>query len=222
MAPAFDAICRAIPGTQPWVAAHKADATTAPFGIGDIRAVWRHYVVDGTPLATNFFAVGDAAVRTNPLYGRGCSTGILHAHLLAEVLTETDDPVARAVTYDKRTEAQLRPIFETSLGEDRSGIRRALAMREGRLLERPKGFKKWFAAAFGDALAGAARHNMHVMRGVMRTVNLLEKPGAFLGDGKTRAIIFAYMLKGRSRNAAARIVPGPGREEMLSLLGAVD
>jgi 2-polyprenyl-6-methoxyphenol hydroxylase-like FAD-dependent oxidoreductase len=107
----FDRICRSIPGLAPWVAESAAEATTEPFGIGDIRAVWRHYVEDGEPVAHHFFAVGDAALRTNPLYGRGCSTGILHAHLLAEVLAEVDDPRERARTFDARTEEALRPIF---------------------------------------------------------------------------------------------------------------
>jgi hypothetical protein len=57
-----------------------------------------------------------------------------------------------------------------------------------------------------------------VLRGMMRTMNLLEKPGAFLQDRRTRLIIFMYMLRGRSRNAAARIVRGPSRQEMLALI----
>lgn len=214
----FDAICRSIPGLKPWLAEGNVEPTTAPFGIGDIRAVWRHYVRDGVPLARNFFAVGDAALRTNPLYGRGCSTSILHAHMLADVLDEIDEPDARAIAFDQRTEDQLRPIFETSLAEDRSGIRRALASTEGRLLDEPKSFKAWFGLAFGDALAAAARHNLHVMRGMMRTVNLLEKPGTFLKDRRTRLLIFAYMLRGRRRNAAERRQRGPSRAEMLALV----
>jgi len=214
----FDDVCRSIPGLAPWVAEGKATATTHPFGIGDIRAVWRHYVVDGRPLVKNFFAVGDAELRTNPLYGRGCSTSILHAHMLADVLTGGADPIDRAIAFDARTDEALRPIFDTSLAEDRNGIRRSLASREGRLLEKPDSFKKWFGAAFGDAIAAAGRYNLHVLRGMMRTMNLLEKPGAFLEDRKTRLIIFLYMLRGRSKNASARIVRGPSREEMLTLI----
>ena len=221
----FDAICRSIPGLAPWVREEAATATTEPFGIGDIRAVWRHYVEGGRPLVCNFFAVGDAALRTNPLYGRGCSTGILHAHMLADVLSSTTDPVARAVAFDQRTEAELRPIFHTSLTEDRSGIRRARAAHEGRLLEETERsratFKERFGLAFGDALAAAARHNLHVLRGMMRTVNLLEPPGTFLNDRRTRLIVFAYMLRGRRRNAAARIQRGPSRREMLRLVAEV-
>lgn len=214
----FDAICREIPGLKPWLPEGKVDATTAPFGIGNIHAVWRHYVRDGQPLVRNFFPVGDAALRTNPLYGRGCSTGILHAHILADVLREHVDPAERARVFDARTEDELRPIFQASLSEDRSGIRRALAIAEGELVDKPDSFKKWFGLAFGDAIAAAARYNLHVFRGMLRTVNLLEKPGAFLEDWKTRAIIFGYMLRGRRKNAAARIQRGPSRDEMLELV----
>ena len=214
----FDAVCRSIPGLAPWLKEDGVDATTAPFGIGDIRAIWRHYVKDGRPQVLNFFAVGDAALRTNPLYGRGCSTSILHAHMLAEVLKNNADPIERARRYDVRTEEALRPIFETSLSEDRNGIKRSLAAAQGNLLEEGSTLKKRFALAFGDAIAAAARHNLHVNRGMMRTVNLLEKPGAFLEDGKTKRIVMMYMLRGRSKNAAARMVRGPARDEMLELI----
>jgi len=215
----FDTICRSIPGLAPWVQPGKAIATTKPFGIGDIRAVWRHYVPDGRPLARNFFAVGDAALRTNPLYGRGCSTGILHAHILADVLTEIGDPLERARVFDERTRAALRPIYDSSLGEDRNGIRRAHEARTGeRSAEKADSFKKRFGMAFGDAMAAAARYNLHVNRGLSRTMNLLEKPGAFLAERRTRMIIFAYMLRGRARNAASRIQRGPSRSEMLAVI----
>ncbi len=216
----FDAVCQSIPGLLPWLTPGQYEPTTDPFGIGDIRAVWRHYVRDGKPLTKNFFAVGDAAVRTNPLYGRGCSTSILHAHMLAEVLTRERDPEARALAFDAKTEAELRPIFATSLREDKTGIQRALASARGELLERPTTFKQKFAAAFGDALAAAGQNNLRVVRGVMRTVNLLEKPGDFLKDRRTRLIVLLYMLRGRSRNATARIVRGPSRSEMLDLINA--
>ena len=63
----FQKICMAIPGLKPWVSPGKSEPTTNTFGFGDIHAVWRHYVKDGKPQALNFFAIGDAAVRTNPL-----------------------------------------------------------------------------------------------------------------------------------------------------------
>ncbi len=170
------------------------------------------------PVATNFFAIGDAAVRTNPLYGRGCSTGMLHAHILADILEEEPDPTQRALILDERSEDQLRPIFKASLVEDRAGIKRSTALMNGEDLARPHSPKAWFAMAFGDAMAGAAVHEIHVIRGFMRTFHLLEKPGDFLKDKRIRNTILRYMLRGRSKNASARIVNGPDRAGMLAVI----
>jgi 2-polyprenyl-6-methoxyphenol hydroxylase-like FAD-dependent oxidoreductase len=214
----FDVIARSIPGLASWLIEGKITATTEPFGMGDIQALWRHYVADGQPVAHNFFAVGDAAVRTNPLYGRGCSLGILHAHILAEVIQASTDPQQRALDFDGRTEAEIRPVFESSLREDRSGIKRALAVTQGRLVEKPGSLKKWFGLAFGDALGAAAKYELHVIRGVLRTFHLLEKPGEFLKSKRIQLTVFRYMFRGRKKNAAERIVGGPQRDEMHELV----
>lgn len=215
----FDQIALSIPGLAPWVDPAKAEPTTHSFGMADIRAVWRHYVKDGKPLVRNFFPVGDAMIRTNPLYGRGCSTSILHAHILADILTAHQDPALRAVMFDQRSENDLRPIYHTSLAEDRHNIRRAIGYTNPIAAPKQAGFKKKFIAAFFDALAAATTNDIHVFRGAMRSMNLLEKPGAFLKDWRTRLIVLRYMLRGRSKNAGARVVRGPKRAEMLALVG---
>ena len=215
----FDAVCRTIPGLVPWIRADMARATTEPFGIGHIHAVWRHFMQDGVPTVLNYFAVADAAVRTNPLYGRGCSTATLHAHLLADLLVSESDPLQRALKFQQQTEAQLRPIFQASLEEDRRGLRRAAAVRAGTEIEAPRNLKAWFALAFGDALAAAARENLHVIRGMHRTINLLERPGAFLEEPVVKRTVLRYMLRGRKRNAKARYQPGLARAELLQRLG---
>lgn len=218
----FDQICLNIPGLEPWLAGDRAEPTTQPFGIGDIQSVWRHFIAKSGPLARNFFAVGDAALRTNPLYGRGCSIGILHANILAEVIAASPDPLRRAIAFDKRTHTELRPIYEASLREDRRGIRRARASMDNRPFETPDTLKRWLALAFGDALSAAARDEVHVLRGALRTFHLLEKPGDFLKDWKVRRTILRYMARGRRRNAASRLQPGPDRLEMHQVLGLAD
>ena len=216
----FDAICRSIPGLAPWLERGRASATTEPFGIADIHAVWRRFeAADGTPLALNFFAVGDAALRTNPLYGRGCSTGLLHARMLTDVLEETRDPVQRARRFAERTEAELRPIFDASLREDQSGIRRAAAVLAGEPLDQPDSLKRWFRLAFGDALAAAARSDIDVLRGMLRSFHLLETPGDFLKEPRIRRKVLLRMLRGRRRNAANRYAAGPERDALHTLLG---
>ena len=215
----FLKICEQIPGLERWIDPKRSHPTTQPFGIGDIQSQWRYFVNEGRPAACNFFAVGDVAVRTNPLYGRGCSTGILHAHILADVLAETSDPVTRALWFEQRTEEQLRPIFKTSLREDRSGIKRAAAVIEGRVLDQADSLKNWIRLAFRDAISAAAREDIRVIRGAMKTFNLLETPGKFLKDWNIRMIILRYLLKGRKKNAARRLVSGPGRIELHQALG---
>jgi 2-polyprenyl-6-methoxyphenol hydroxylase-like FAD-dependent oxidoreductase len=214
----FDQICLNIPGLEPWLTDNRSVATTDPFGIGDIQSVWRHFVSNAQPIARNFFAVGDAAMRTNPLYGRGCSTGILHANILAEVIAKTADPVQRALDFDTRTETELRPIFEASLREDKRGIKRAQASRENRVLEKPDSLKRWFGLAVADALGAASREDVNVLRGALRTFHLLEKPGEFLNDWRIRATTLRYLLRGRRRNAANRLQPGPERGDMHRIL----
>jgi 2-polyprenyl-6-methoxyphenol hydroxylase-like FAD-dependent oxidoreductase len=99
----FDSVCRAIPGLEPWVTPAKSSPTTDSFGIGDIQAVWRHSLDEaGRPLLHNFFAIGDAALRTNPLYGRGCSLGVLHAQILSETLTSIADPKTNSDRFSMR------------------------------------------------------------------------------------------------------------------------
>lgn len=213
----FDEICLSIPGLEAWIGNDRASATTPSFGIGAIHAVWRDYVPNNEPLASNFFAVGDSAIRTNPLYGRGCSTGTLHGHILADVLDALQDPIERARLFAQRSEEELRPIFKASLAEDRRGIARAEAEMNNRPIDKPKSIKEWFGMAFGDALMAASKEELHVIRGLNRTINLLEEPGAFLQEPAVKRTVFRYMLRGRKRNAAARRQPGLNRSEAYAL-----
>ena len=216
----FQSICMSIPGVEPWVNPSKSSPTTNTFGFGDIHAVWRSFVKDGKPTALKYFAVGDSAVRTNPLYGRGCSTGILHAHMLADLLEEIEDPHQRAIEFDRRTEEALRPIFRSSLSDDKRGIIRAKAVLEGKQLEKPGSLRGRFRAAFLDAVSAASREHVHVIRGALKTFNLMEKPGEFLKDRRIQWTILRYLLRGRSANADTRLQHGPTRLEMLKVIGA--
>lgn len=208
----FDDICRQVPGLDRWLD-ERAEATTDPAGIGDINAVWRHFVEDGAPKLLDFFAVGDAHLRTNPLYGRGCSTSLLHAHLLRDVFGADMDPVRRACAFSERTRTEIRPIFDASLADDKRAIVRAGHEIDG--TPAPTGVGASVKGALRDAVSAAARENIHVMRGVMRSFNLIEPPGAFMSDWKTRAIIARYLLRGRARNQEARRRVGPDRNAML-------
>ena len=211
----YDRICRSIPGLNRWVAEDKAEATTGSFGFSDIHAAWHHYVTDKKPVALNYFAVGDAAVRTNPLYGRGCSTGIIHAHVLAKVLDEISSPHERAIVFDQRTEEELRPIFKASLADDKKAIKRARAiMADETNTPTHKGARNRLQTLFGNAMREAIRKDIHVLRGAMRTFNLMEKPGEFMKDWR----VIARTLRFIGRGDDGSRVNGPSRGEILSLI----
>ena len=110
-------------------------------------------------------------------------------------------------------------MFIYFLNEDKNGIKKAAALRQGRSLDKAKSIKQWFGLAFGDALVAAAKYQLHVHRGIMRTVNLVEKPGGFLKDKRIRNTVFRYMLRGRKKNAAARIQRSVDRDEMIKVIG---
>lgn len=214
----FDQICLAIPGLQPWLGADQAVATTASFGMGNIKAVWHDFSHDEQPLLLNYYAVGDASVRTNPLYGRGCSTGAIHSKILTDVLSQDQDPVSAARQFSEQTRKQLRPIWQTSLDEDRTGIKRAQSILRASSTATALTLKKRFVIAYGDALTRSTQIHLRVFRGAFRTFNLMELPGAFLKDIGTQALIFWTLIRYGAENKKARVVPGPDRDQMIASL----
>jgi 2-polyprenyl-6-methoxyphenol hydroxylase-like FAD-dependent oxidoreductase len=218
----FDQICLEIPGLQPWLGADQAVATTASFGMGNIKAVWHDFSDNDRPLLLNYYAVGDAAVRTNPLYGRGCSTGAIHSKILTDVLAKDPDPVSAAQQFSEETHKQLRPIWQASLDEDRAGIKRAQIILTASSTSRPLTLKKRFAIAYGDALTRSTQIHLRVFRGAFRTFNLMELPGAFLKDIGTQALIFWTLIRYGADNKKARNVPGPSRDHLIAALAPRD
>tara|TARA_B100000686_G_C16339054_1_gene736974 strand:+ start:74 stop:496 length:423 start_codon:yes stop_codon:yes gene_type:complete len=140
--------------------------------------------------------------------------------MLANLLEEIEDPHQRAIEFDRRTEETLRPIFRSSLSDDKRGISRAKALLEGKQLEKQSSLRGRFRAAFLDAVSAASREHVHVIRGAMKTFNLMEKPGEFLKDRRIQWTILRYLLRGRSANADTRLQHGPTRLEMLKVIGA--
>ncbi len=144
------------------------------FAMGNLKSVWRNWLRSGRPLVLDFFAIGDATMRTNPLYGRGCATGILHAHILAGVLRATGDPIARAKFFAARTQDELRPFFDAMVRQDAAWIVRAQKARDpsGRSQLRTR-IMRSFAE---DAILPATRGNLTVARRLAKPFHMLEPP----------------------------------------------
>lgn len=213
----FDAVCNLLPGVAPWVAPERSEPMGSVAGMGNLRSVWREMAPDGRPVVLNLFAVGDSLVRSNPLYGRGCTFAAIEAHLLADVLAATREPHARAVTYDREVKQQLQPYFLDMRRLDR------LAAARARQVAAPPSRERWRARVirswWRDGVEIALRRDPRVLRRFLRAHHMLAAPRWWLGPEALLSILYTW-LRGRSRNADYyEASQGPSRQDLLSRIG---
>jgi 2-polyprenyl-6-methoxyphenol hydroxylase-like FAD-dependent oxidoreductase len=214
----FQAMTTLLPGLRPWTDPELSEPTTKVFGMGDLIARWRDLVVDGRPAARGYFAIGDNLVRTNPLYGRGCSFAAVAAYQLRDVLNRSADPVARALAYHQAIHTELLPFYTLMNRQDRAAIHRA---RAALTPSYKPSLKARLAKSFAeDAVAIALRYDTNLLRQGMRGFHMLEHPEAWIKRPANLLRILMYWARGKRRNAAAYPPkPGPDREAMMRSLG---
>ena len=216
----FDAICRQMPGLVEWIDPERSEPMSRVFGMGDLIGHWRRYVTDAGPAALDYFAVGDALIRTNPLYGRGCSFAAVEAFVLADVLKDTQTPLARAELFQTRIKAALRPYFEGMRNGDRTAIKRAAAIIDPVKRAKSTSLSR-LAKSFGeDGVAIALRSDPVLFRAAMRDFHMLERPGQWLKDPRNILRIVGWWVRGKARNADRYPQkPGPERDVFFAALG---
>ncbi len=214
----FDGVCERLPGLTPWIDARTATPISKVFGMGDLHSRWRDLAPDGHAAVLGFFPVGDSLVRSNPLYGRGCSFAAVSAHLLRDALQSFADPGARLAAYQRRINAELRPYHDAMRNLDRGAIRRARqALTPG---YKPSLKSRLTRRFLEDGVAVAVRSDVELFRAALRGFHMLEDPQAWLKRPANIAKIMGYLARGKKANAAAYRPPGgPGREAMLRGLG---
>ena len=216
----FDHICSAIPGAARWMDPQRSEPASAVFGMGNLKSVWRTTMKDGAPQVLNFFATGDASVRTNPLYGRGCSAGVVHAHILRTALDATNDPKARAAIVERETRAALRPYYDVMVKQDLQSIRRAQHERDPAYKPRLKA--RIMKSFIEDAVGPATRGDLVVARASSRAFHMFGDPTAWLKNPAILARILRMWATPKTRKRAGQLYPpalGPNRHEMLHDIG---
>lgn len=214
----FQRICMEMPGMAPWVDPARAAPVGKVIGMGDLHSRWRSLLRDGRPAVLGYFAIGDALVRTNPLYGRGCSLAAVSAGVLRRALDTSRDPRTRVAAYDAGLITEVKPYYDLMLKQDRSAIRRARATLTPD--HRPR-LKARVAKSFiDDAITIAARSDVRLMRAAMRGFHMLEHPEAWLKRPHNLSRVLGYWARGRRLNAAAYPPkPGPDRPHLMATLG---
>jgi 2-polyprenyl-6-methoxyphenol hydroxylase-like FAD-dependent oxidoreductase len=214
----FHKVTMLLPGLKVWTNDNQAEPTSKVFGMGDLHSRWRDLVIDGKPSVLGFFSVGDSLIRTNPLYGRGCSIAAVSAYMLRDVLEASADPAARLVAYHSGLHKEIRPYYLAMRSQDRSAIRRA---RHALTPGRRRSLKGRLMQSFiEDGVAVATRYDIRLLRESMRGFHMLEHPNAWLARPRNLFQILRYWARGKKRNAAAYPANlGPKRQEMLTQLG---
>ena len=213
----FHGITLNLPGLLPWTNATRSEPTGKVIGMGDLVSRWRDMVVDGKAAAYGYFALGDTLVRTNPLYGRGCSFAAVGAQSLRKVLDTHSDPDARALAFHEAIRQELRPFYLNQRTQDRAAIKEAhRALTPGQKQRLRARLTKSFVK---DGIEIAIRSDTRLLRAALRGFHMLEHPDAWLKRPRNLAGVLYYWARGKKRNAAAyRPVPGPQREAMLRSL----
>ncbi len=207
---AFDRTLRLMPATAAWMEPGRADPTAEVAVMAGLRNQRRRLVVDGEPVALGVYAIGDAAVCTNPLYGRGCSLGMVHARLCADTLENHGwATLEAALELDAATERELEPWYQASVDADRADI--ASRLDGGPVVG---GFQELFR----DGFMPAARTDPDVYRVFLRSFNLLDHPAAMLQRPELFAKITEAYEQRHEREEPPP--PGPPRDELVAALTA--
>jgi hypothetical protein len=215
----FDTICTEIPGAARWTDPVRAEPVSQVFSMGNLKSIWRSWQKDHEPQVLNFFAIGDAAVRTNPLYGRGCSAGVVHAHILRNVLDTTKNPRARARIIESRTREALRPFYDSMVQQDAQAIRRA---RNERNPDYTPSFRARMTKGFvEDAVQPATRSDIHLLRDFSRAFHMIDYPADWMKKPSNVAKLLAIWATTRAVKEQRDLYPpkaGPERAEMFAKL----
>jgi len=212
---AFDAMVASLPGIVPWIDPAIAEPITdtehAVQSMGGLVNRLRRFAVGGEPIALGFFALGDSAFCTNPLYGRGCAQAFLHAHLLGECLdTSGDDLRAAALDLDAKGRALIEPFYRASVIADKDAVRKAEGRRSRYLSNR---LRQRF---FEDGVAVAMRCDPVVFRAFVRMFNMLETPEEAFGRPGVFFRSLWVLLRGKRRNQPYALPDPPDREDTIS------
>jgi 2-polyprenyl-6-methoxyphenol hydroxylase-like FAD-dependent oxidoreductase len=172
---------------------------------------------DGAPLAPGFVAVGDAHTCTNPLYGRGCSLGVVQAELLLDsIRSQGPDLTAIGREYERQCDVEIEPWYRAAVMQDAANRADGEEAAEPTDSAESAGEELSMRAVMRDGLFPAMREHPTVLRAFLRMFNLLESPDSLMTNGE---VITLVMQAYATRDERPPVEPlGPGRDGMLNAL----
>lgn len=237
----FEALIQAFPQIGIWRAKNVSRPLDGPktpvLVMGGLENLRREFCPEGALVARGFAAVGDSSYHSNPIYGRGVTSGMLSVTLLDEALAEHEgDLDAGIIDYYRRARREVEPYWRHAAVSDRmsGGARERRSAdaeasdddlwswawswvvdptaRVGELTGRAA--RTFLEQGFGPAL----REDGQVFRAAMRVMNMLEEPQDGLLTPQVLARTLPYLVRSLVWPSGERPFPGPSRREALALI----
>ena len=203
----FESVVNAIPAAKEWIDLGAKPMTDVHSMAGLLNRK-RTLKKNSEVVVNGFHMIGDALVCTNPLYGRGCSTGFWQAHLLANAIRDHgSDFVAQSESFLQSVDENILPWYQASVDSDR-GSRTAVENPEDEMAIMKRSILK-------EGLIPATRSSAKVWRGFMKMMNLLADP-SILTEPEISAEIMKVWAERDQRDPEPAL--GPSREEMMDRL----
>lgn len=220
----FEAAARQFPVIARWIDPAIAEPITPVYGMDGLRNTRRTLSANGEPRVAGLVALADAAIHTNPLYGRGCTFALLHAWALADAVSACGgDVLAAARALEAATEREIVPWYQLTLQQDRDAAAFAAQLRGEGEAAKPGASagavdpRAYFRDVMQRGLVPALRLDATVLRAFSRSFNLLDPPG----DLMRRPDVMQRVLKiYQARGERSEPILGPGRAELIEILNA--
>ena len=213
---AWEAAVRTLTPLEPWTEDGLADAITDVEAMARLTNRIRRFVVDGEPVATGLVVIGDAAITTNPWYGKGCAQAGVAAEALSATLREHGrDAVGIALAMDEAMRTELEPHYVASCMQDADRIKLHAALHEGSDPDPVAAATRDFIV---HGLIPATRVDPDVFRAFFRSFNMLDDPNALFADPQVLAAAGAAHAKKDERPPLPDL--GPPRDELLAVMAA--
>jgi flavin-dependent dehydrogenase len=213
---AWEAAIRTLKPLEPWTSEGLAEPITGVESMARLRNRIRRFVVDGAPVATGVVVIGDAALATNPWYGKGCSQAGIAADALSNAITAHGrDRVAIAHAMDTALREELEPHYALAVRQDADRMKMHATMHHGAAPDSVASATRDFIY---NGLIPATRTDPDVFRAFFRSFNMLDAPDALMGNPKVLEASMTAHAQKDQRPPLPKL--GPEREEFLAVMAA--
>ncbi len=197
----FSRLHAMIPLMAPWLRAGEPISGVQMMARVDNR--YRRLVDDNGPIVSGLLLLGDAAMHTNPTFGRGVSLAFAHVQHLISTLDGAGSLIDLGLRFDSWTDANIGVWYQLQASSDASMLRRAEAAVRGEELPPPDRTEQIRAVVIElSKQSGPAALKLRRMR------NVVARPDEVWSDTAVVAAAEAFLDR---REAEGGTTPGPSR-----------